>query len=46
MVTPVALRIGNEVSYVMRIPNVSLFVGQAQFLVRFDGDTSCFAHCK
>ena len=44
--TPVAPRIGNEVSYVMRTQNVSLFVRQAQYLVRFDGDTSCSAHCK
>ena len=44
MVTPVALRIVHEVSYVMRTQKVSLFVWQAQYLVRFDGDTSCSAH--
>ena len=44
--TPVAPRIVNEVSYVMRTQNVSLFVWQAQYLVRFDGDTCCSAHCK
>ena len=46
MVTPVARRIVNEVSYVMRTQNVSLFVWQAQYLVRLDGDTCSSAHCK
>ena len=44
--TPVAPRIGNEVSYVMRTQNVSLFVSQEQYLVSFDGDTCCSAHWK
>ena len=46
MVTPVAPCIVNEVSYVMRTQNVSLFVWQAQYLVSFDGDTCCSAHWK
>ena len=44
--TPVAPCIVNEVSYVMRTQNVSLFVSQAQYLVSFDGDTCCSAHWK
>ena len=44
--TPVAPRIVNEVSHVMRTQYVSLSAWQAQYLVRFDGDTCCSAHCK
>ena len=44
--TPVALRIVNDVSYVRTIKQSSHFVWQAQYLVRLDGDTYCSAHCK
>ena len=44
--TPVAPRIGNDVSYVMRTKYVSLSAWQAQYLVRLDRDTCCSAHCK
>ena len=33
-------------SYVTRTKYVSHSVGQAQYLVRLDRDTCCFAHCK
>ena len=45
--TPVAPRIVNEVSYVMRtIKQSSHFSWQAQYLVRLDGDTCYSPHCK
>ena len=44
--TPVALRTVNDVSYVMRTKYASLSAWQAQYLVRFDRDTCCSAHCK
>ena len=44
--TPVAPRIGNDVSYVRTIKQSSHFSWQAQYLVRLDGDTCCSAHCK
>ena len=42
--TPVAPRIGNDVSYVRTIKQSSHFSWQAQYLVRLDGDTCCSAH--
>ena len=44
--TPVAPRIVNDVSYVTRISHGNHFSWQAQYLVRLDDDTCCFAHCK
>ena len=44
--TRVAPRIGNDVSYVMRIKHASHSVWQAQYLVRLEGDTCCSAHCN
>ena len=44
--TPVALRIVNDVSYVTRISHESHFSWQAQYLVNLDNDTCCSAHCK
>ena len=44
--TPVAPRIGNDVSYVTTMKHASLCAWQAQYLVRFDRDTCCSAHCK
>ena len=43
---PVAPRIVNDVSYVMRINHDSPFAWQAQYLVRLEGDSCCSAHCK
>ena len=43
---PVALRIVNDGSYVMRINHDSPFAWQAQYLVRLDGDSCRFAHCN
>ena len=43
---PVALRIVNDVSYVMRINHGIHFAWQAQYLVRLEGDACCSAHCK
>ena len=45
-VMPVALRIVNDVSYVMRINHAIHFAWQAQYLVRLEGDACCIAHCK
>ena len=45
-VMPVAPRIVNDVSYVMRINHQIHFAWQAQYLVRLEGDDSCSAHCK
>ena len=42
----VAPRIGNDVSYVMRIIEDIHFAWQAQYLVKLDGDSCCAAHCK
>ena len=44
--TPVAPRIGNDVSYVRTIKQPSHFSWQAQYLVRLDSDTCCSAHWK
>ena len=44
--TPVALLIVNDVSYVTKITQAGLSVRQAQYLVWLDRDTSCSAHCK
>ena len=43
---PVALRIGNDISYVMRINHEIHFAWQGQYLVRFEGVDCCSAHCK
>ena len=43
---PVAPRIVNDVSYVMRINHEIHVAWQAQYLVRLEGDDSCSAHCK
>ena len=43
---PVAPRIVNDVSYVMRINHAIHFAWQAQYLLRLEGDTFCFAHCE
>ena len=42
---PVAPRIVNDVSYVMRINHHIPFAWQAQYLVRLEGDACCSAHC-
>ena len=44
--TPVARRIVNDVSYVMRTMYVSLSACQAQYLARLARDICCSAHCK
>ena len=44
--TPVALRIVNDVSNVTKINDEGGFSWQAQYLVRLDNDTRCSAHCK
>ena len=44
-VTLFAPRIGNDVSYVMQITDDIVFVWQAQYLVRLEGDC-CSAHWK
>ena len=44
--SPVALRIVNDVSYVSRINQETHFAWQAQYLVKLEGDLCCFAHCK
>ena len=43
---PVALRIVNDVSYATPINHEIHFAGQAQYLVRLEGDACCCAHCK
>ena len=43
---PVALRIVNDVSYVMQINHESPLAWQAQYLVRLEGDSRCSAHRK
>ena len=43
----VAPRIGNDVSYVMRIKDAIHFAWQAQYLVKLEGGSSfCSAHWK
>ena len=44
--TLLAPRIGNDVSYVMRIIDDIHFAWQVQYLVKLDGDSCCAAHCK
>ena len=46
LVTPVAPRSVNDVSFEMRTKYVSLSAWQAQYLVRLDRDTCCSAPCK
>jgi len=41
---PVAPRIVNDLSYVMRINRDTPFAWQAQYLVRLEGDSSRSAH--
>ena len=43
---PVALRIVNDVSYVMQINHDIPLAWQAQYLVRLQGDACRSAHCK
>ena len=45
-VSPLALRIVNDVWYVMRTNNASHFSWQAQYLVMLVDDTCCSAYCK
>ena len=40
----VARRIVNDVSYVTRIKDQTLFTWRAQYLVRLEGDACCSAH--
>ena len=42
----VAPRIGNDVSYVMRIIDDIDFALQAQYLVKLEGGSCCSAHWK
>ena len=42
---PVAPRIVNDVSHVTGINHACHFTWQAQYLVKFEGDSCCFAHC-
>ena len=44
--TLLALRIGNDVSFVTQITDDIHFAWQVQYLVRFEVDFACFAHCK
>ena len=43
---PVASRIVNDVSYVMRINHEIHFAWQAQYLVRLEVDACCSPQCK
>ena len=43
--TPVAARIVNDVSYVTGINDAIHFSRQAQYLVKSEVDSCCFAHC-
>ena len=43
---PVALRIVNDVSYVMWINHDIHFAWQAQYLVRLEGIDCCSSYCK
>ena len=45
-VTLLAPRIGNDVSYVTQIIGDIHFAWQAQYLVRLEGDFTCFTHWK
>ena len=45
-VTPVASRIGNDVSYATRINYYIHFPWQAQYLVKLEGDSCCSPHWK
>ena len=44
--TLLAPRIGNDVSYVMRIKDAIHFAWQAQCLLSLKGDFTCSAHWK
>ena len=44
--TLLARRIGNDVSYAMRMKDAIHFAWQAQYLVRLEGDFTCSAHWK
>ena len=44
--TPVALHIVNDVSYVKRMNHESICSWQAQCLVTLDNSTCCSTHCK
>ena len=44
--TLLALRIGNDVSFVTQIIDDIHFAWQVQYLVRFEVDFACSAHCK
>ena len=41
-----APRMGNDVSYVMRINAAIHFAWQAHYLVKLEGDFAWSAHCK
>ena len=43
---PVAPRIVNDVSYVMPINHEMHFAWQAQYFVRLEGDSFCYANCQ
>ena len=43
--TPVALRIVLDISYVTRINHEIFFSWQAQYLVKLEDDSCCSAHC-
>ena len=43
--TLLAPRIVNDVSYVTRINHEIHFLWQAQYLVKLEDDSCCFAHC-
>ena len=43
---PVAPRIVNDVSYVMRINHEIHFAWQVQDFVKLEGDSFCYTHCK
>ena len=45
-VTLLAPRIGNDVSYVMRIKDAIYFAWQEKYLMSLKGDFTCSAHCK
>ena len=45
-VTLAALRIVNDLSYVRRMNHEIYFAWQAQYLVKLEGDSCCYAHCK
>ena len=45
IVSPVAPRIVNDVSYVTRINHHSHFAWQVQYLVKLEDDSCCSAHC-